>query len=147
MEIDTTDSEEIYQYNIAITRCHEINGNVKDILVLLKILQSKFTIPVTSETKIKARQGTNIYVDEIKRCSVQKNEKPTVIRCRSLHLISRMTNDFIVKCNQIKSDFEGSLSRLKTIRERHERNIRSFGTHERKSCCKCSSRDRKRNKN
>lgn len=142
MEIHTTDCEEIYQYNIAITRCHEINGNVKEILFFIKSLQSKFTIPVTNTTKI--RQAAKVYVNHIRQTDSQKMDKPNVVvRCRSLHLISQMANDFIVKCNQIKSDFEGSLGQLKIIRDKYERRMRSFGTHhERKSCCKCSTRHR-----
>lgn len=51
MKIHASDSEEIHQYNIAITKCHEINDYVEEILFFLKNLQLKFSLPVIKSKK------------------------------------------------------------------------------------------------
>lgn len=152
MEIHKSDSEEIHQYNIAITRCHEINGCVEEMLFSLKNLQLKFTMPTIKSRKIELQQRASItYPKQLNKSDVQKIEK-TILSRRSLHLISQMNNDFILKTIKIKRDFEGSLKQLEFIRAKYDRRIRFYTTHNviqsvflrTISSCKCLSRHREK---
>lgn len=161
MEVHTSKSEEIHQYNIAITRCHEINGCVEEILFSLKNLQAKFTIPTSKQsikTRIvnvkKPRKSSTTHSKQKKQVSksdIQKVEK-TVLSRRSVHLIAQMSSEFILKSIKIKRDFEGSIKHLQFIREKYDRKIRFYAAQEwiqtifiqSKSICKCLSRQREK---
>lgn len=157
MEIHASDSDEINQYNIAITRCHEINGCVEDILFSLQNLQLKFTMPAVNTQKIKLKKriackSSKQGKKRVKKSDVQKKEKQFFSR-RSIHWIVQMTSEFILRTIKIKRDFEGSLKRLEFIREKYDRKVRFLKTYERiqsvfisssNSGCKCLSRKREK---
>lgn len=150
MEIHRSDSEEIRQYNIALTRCHEINGCVEEILFSLKNLQSKFTMPTINTRKINVKQRKTA-AQQVNKSDVQKAEKPVLSRPsrrRSLHLIAQMSSDFIWKSIKIKREFEGSLKQLEFVREKYDRKIRFYATQSvfirSYLSCKCSSRLREK---
>ncbi len=149
MEIHASDSEEIHQYNIAITRCHEINGCVEEILFSLKNLQLKFTMPTLNARKTKVKPRIPPATTQLKH-TTKKSDVPKAIwttHCRSLHMIAKISSDFISKSIQIKRDFEGSLKQLETIRQKHDIKFRFYKTCDRKhsvfvgshSSCKCFS--------
>lgn len=156
MEIHASDSEEIHQYNIAITRCHEINGCVEEILFSLKNLQLKFTMPKINARKVKVKKRNTRNTStthskqankQVNKSDVQKVEK-TILSRRSLYLIAQMTSEFILKSIKIKRDFEGSLKQLELIRMKYDRKIRFYAAHSifirTDSSCKCLSRQRKK---
>src|ERR1700744_915281 len=119
MEIHKSGSEEIFNNNIAIIRCHEINGCVEEMLLSLKNLQLKFTMPTIKSRKIKLQQrASTTYPKQLSKSDVQKMGK-TIPSRRSLHLITQMNSDFILKAIKIKRDFEGSLKQLEFIREKY----------------------------
>lgn len=158
MEIHTSKSEEIHQYNIAITRCHEINGCVEEILFSLQNLQAKFTIPTinTIKTRIvnvkktrKSNTTRSKQAEQVSKSDVQKVGK-TILSRRSIHLIAQMSSEFIWKSIKIKRDFEGSMKQLQFIREKYDRKIRFYAAQEwmqtifirSQLICKCLSRQR-----
>lgn len=152
MEIHTSDSEEIHQYNIAITRCHEINYCVEELLFSLTNLQSKFTMPTINARKLKVKHRVSTKCStKVNKSDVPKMEK-TIVSRRSLHLIAQMSSDFLLKSIKIKRDFEGSLKQLEFIREKYDRKQRFYTAYERiqsifigsNSSCKCWSRQRKK---
>lgn len=147
MESRLTDSEEIHQYNIAITRCHEINGCVEEILYSIRTLQSKCTKPALHTGKLR------IIQQHSKQHPAKKNhvevEREILSRSRSLHLIARTAGDFIFKCIQIQREIEGSLKHLQFIRQKCDRKYRLSKTSERNgTSCNCLYRklDRQREK-
>lgn len=147
MAAHTSDSEEILQYNIAITRCLEVNNCIADILFSLKSLQSKFTNPTNKAGKTKINQK---HSKQVNKSDVQIIEKGNLSRSRSLHLILHKTGDFILKCIQIRRDIEGTLRQLEIIRQKFDQKIRFCKTFEKKevvyigsnSICKCLSREK-----
>lgn len=144
MEIHTSNSEEIHQYNIAITKCHEINGYVEEILFSLKNLQLKFSLPAIQSKNIKLQRISTTFSKQSNKSFAEKIEKAILSR-RSLHLIAQMSSEFIFKTIKIKRDFEGSLKQLEFIRKKYDRRIRFYTTHDRilsifigsNSSCKC----------
>lgn len=147
MEIHRSDSEEIQQYNIALSRCQEINGCVEEILFSLKNLQLKFTMP-TINTKIKVKKGkSTTHSKRAVKCDIPKLEK-TFLSRRSLYLIAQMSSDFILKSIKIKREFEGSLKQLEFVREKYDRKIRFYATQSvfirSNLSCKCLSRLREK---
>lgn len=149
MEIHRSDSEEIHQYNIALTRCHEINGCVEEILFSLKNLQSKFTLPTIATRKVNMKQRkTAPQSKQVNKSDVQKVEKTILSRRRSIYLIAQMSSEFILKSIKIKREFEGSLKHLEFVRQKYDRKIRFYATQSifirSNLSCKCLSRLREK---
>lgn len=144
MDLKRSESDEIHHYNVAITRCHEIQNCVEEIIYFLENLQLKFATPTINCGTIKLRQRRPSAISSSHTPKIEKTLE-TLLR-RSVHLITEISTNHILATIKIKREFDGSLKRLQVINEKHVRKQTIQATNDRiksifntNSSCKCLS--------